>query len=78
MSGPSRISGIVIADGQGRVTYSVGLGRHPGIATLVGQPEWCADAIKRRLVAVDIDKQKLALVWVSISRCCGGYLQSHL
>jgi len=66
MRGPSGISGIVIADDQGHVAFSVGRGNDPRIVSLVGQQEWRADALKRRLVTVEINKQKLALVWVSV------------
>jgi transcriptional regulator with PAS, ATPase and Fis domain len=66
MGGRSGIAGIVIVDDKGRVTFSLGLAKHPRIVALVGNAEWRAEATKRRLVAVEIDKQKLALVWVSV------------
>jgi len=59
-------AGIVVADGQGQVTFSAGIGKHPSIATLLGHPEWRAAALKRRLMALNLDEQKYVFVWMAM------------
>jgi transcriptional regulator with PAS, ATPase and Fis domain len=62
----SAISGIVVADNQGRVVFAAGAGKDERIVSLVGEQDWRADAIRRRLTSIQIDKQKLVMIWMPV------------
>jgi transcriptional regulator with PAS, ATPase and Fis domain len=65
MDGRSRVAGVVIADDEDHIAFSIGMGKHPRIAALVRHHEWRAEAIKRRLVTLDIDDREFVLVWAA-------------
>jgi transcriptional regulator with PAS, ATPase and Fis domain len=65
MDGRSSVAGVVICDDQDHIAFSIGMGKHPRIAALVRHREWRAEAIKRRLVTLDIDDREFVLVWAS-------------
>ncbi len=66
MSAPSRIAGLLVADGQGQIAFSAGLGKNLHVASLVRDPEWRLDAKRRRLVNIEIDREKLVILWISV------------
>jgi transcriptional regulator with PAS, ATPase and Fis domain len=66
MKASSAISGIVVADNQGRVVFAAGAGKDERIISLVGERDWRADAIRRRLTSLQIDKQKLVMIWIPV------------
>jgi transcriptional regulator with PAS, ATPase and Fis domain len=74
MKGSPAISGIVVADNQGRVVFAAGAGKDPRVTSLVGDPEWRTDAIRRRLVPLQVDRQKLVMLWTTIENFSIGAL----
>ena len=63
---PSKIAGLVVVNNEGHVTFSAGLGKQRQIAGLVGNREWRAEALERRLISIEIDGRKLILIWVVV------------
>ena len=51
--------GLVILDGNGRVSASLGVGTDRRVATLATDPEWIAEALDRRLTPVLLNDQTL-------------------
>jgi transcriptional regulator with PAS, ATPase and Fis domain len=68
MKAAPAISGIVIADSEGRIVFATGTGKDERIGSLVREKEWRIDAIRRRLVPLQIDKQKLVMIWMTIEQ----------
>lgn len=58
MAGQSPAIGVVIVDQEGTVIFAAGIGKHQALAAPVGRRQWRADALKRRLVAIELDDRK--------------------
>ena len=66
MKDTKSIAGLVVTDADGRIVYSIGAGTDPRIVTLVEDKTWRNEAIKRRLMPVATNKQKLLVIWVHV------------
>lgn len=60
------VSGIVVSDNQGHIVFAAGLGKDARITSLVEDKEWRSDALRRRLVPLQIDKLKLVIIWITV------------
>lgn len=66
MKDTKSIAGLVVTDADGRIVYSIGAGTDPRIVTLVEDKTWRNEAIKRRLMPVATNKQKLLVIWIHV------------
>jgi transcriptional regulator with PAS, ATPase and Fis domain len=66
MKVPSAVSGLVVADNQGRVVFSAGYGKDARVTSLIADREWRSDAVKRRIVALELDNRKVVMIWTSV------------
>ena len=66
MNETKSIAGLVVTDADGRIVYTIGAGTDPRIVTLVEDKTWRNEAIKRRLMPVATNKQKLLVIWIHV------------